>query len=97
MTGDLRKSTVFLLLDGDCQSHHRCYGDSIAYAISVHIANSMAQEASRYGCTQHQVWLSTLPGILSSPIDLGMLASEAEPKPSPYTDRYCYPIKTSRI
>ena len=30
--------------------------------------------------------------ISSSLIDVEMLTSEAEPGPSPYTDKHCYPI-----
>ena len=59
IAGDLRKSTVFLLLNGDRQSHHRCCDHRIAHAISVQITNSLAQEASCDGFTQHWSWVST--------------------------------------
>ena len=93
ITGDLRKSTVFLLLNGDRQSHHRCCDYRIAHAISVQITNSLAQEASRYGFTQHWSRVSTHDrGFHYFLVDLGMLTSQVEPGPSPYIDKHCYPI-----
>jgi hypothetical protein len=72
IAGDLRKSTVFLLLNGDRQSHHRCCDHRIAHVMSVQIVNSLAQEASRDGFTQRRGWVSThCQGFHYSLIDLG--------------------------